>query len=170
MTVTYSDAGAVRFIAHRLIAEHHTHLTDVRIEYVFRSKAATSRGAEIWGKARKLTGLNAWLATPEDDRPEPDDADGVEPFFIIEIAQDIWNILDTAQRDALVDHELAHCRIEYTDKGAELALANHDVEEFEAILKRHGFWRPGLTTFGKVASEFVHEQQELFDAGDDEAE
>lgn len=173
MPVTYSDAHSVRFIAHRLISENHPHLIDVRIEYVFRSEASKSGGRAVWGKARRLSGLNAYLATPEDERPRPDGdghIDEVEPFFIIEIAEDVWGLISPPQRDALVDHELSHCRIEHTETGPKLVLATHDVEEFEEVLRRHGLWRSDLSSFAKVASEFVHEQQELFDAGDDEAE
>jgi hypothetical protein len=100
--VEYRQADEVERIARDLIYDFHTHLATARIKYVFRSQSAESRGKEVWGRARKVTGLNAWLAGKE--KP------GVKceplPFFVIEISEPVWKILDENQKQALVDHEL----------------------------------------------------------------
>ncbi len=71
MPVTYSEAPEVREVAQELIQIHHSHLSGQRIEYVFRSEPAKDKGKEVWGKARKIGGLNAFLADADPDAPCP---------------------------------------------------------------------------------------------------
>lgn len=163
MSVTYRPASEVRRIAEWLIPQHHPDLDQVRIEYVFRSEAAKSRGKQIWGKARKVTGLNAYLATltgfagalaemAELDATVsingttlPSDTAKAEPFFVLEIAEDVWAQLDGSQRTALVDHELCHFAVGHDDDGQPvLSTRPHDLEEFRSIVERHGLWRPDV--------------------------
>lgn len=148
MSVTFTQAPAVERIAEKLIRNHHTHLVDVEVRYVFRSETAKSNGKPILGKARKLSGLNAYLAQPAGD---PDAAD----FFVVEISEPAWEVLDTAQREALVDHELCHCitvHDEDTDE-VRLALAPHDLEEFRVIVERHGLWQPDVRKFAQTIAQ-----------------
>lgn len=137
MTVEYSEATEVELLARESIEQHHPDLRaeQHRIVYVFRSEAAVSNGKEVWGKARKVTGLNAFLAR------------GGQPFFVIEIAADIWKHLEPSQQRALVDHELSHCYV--TDTG-DLTLLPHDIEEFGGIVHRHGLWHQDVQSFAKV--------------------
>lgn len=165
MSVTYSPAPQVANIAERLIKEHHDHLADIGVEYVFRSEHAERHGHVVLGKARKVSGLNAWLVKKErlaamegtvqvNNGPKvPLDAYADdEPFFVIEIAGDIWKVLDPPEREALVDHELSHCQTKL-NKDAELQLfvAPHDLEEFSAVIARRGLWRPNLKQFFRAA-------------------
>lgn len=133
--VTYSEAPEVADVAQPLIDTIHTHLTDVPIRYVFRSEAAVSKGHQVWGKARIVTGLNAHLAGPIIAGGETWDR-----LFVIEIAHDVWEVLDDRKRSALVDHELSHCWAD-DDK---LTLLGHDVEEFAGVVRRWGLWRESL--------------------------
>ena len=111
MATTYRPAPAVQRIAEQLIHKHHTHLQDAHIEYVYRDKASKSGGKTVWGKARKISGLNAYLAASNG----ASDIVYADDFFVIEIAEDVWGQLKPAQREALVDHELCHCTIEVDD-------------------------------------------------------
>jgi Putative phage metallopeptidase len=161
MPTQYRLAPEVARLAGPLISDHHRHLVDlgyVRIEYVMRDEAATSQGRTIWGKARKVTGLNAFIAREETgvvDLVDPD------PFFVIEIAEDIWVTLNSRQRLALVDHELSHLQVSENDKGEMvLALVGHDVEEFGEIVRRHGLYKKDVEHFAKVCSD----QLSLLDA------
>lgn len=150
MTVTYSSAPEVKKIAEDLIPKHHEHLEQVQIEYVFRSEAAKEAGKTILGKARKVGGLNAFLLANE--REELDDEETVT-FFVIEIARDAWSGLTKAQRTGLVDHELTHCRTKYNDEGdLTLYVAPHDLEEFHAVVERHGLWQRDVEIFVNVAN------------------
>lgn len=145
--MTYASAPAVAHIAGDLIATvpDHADLAGVDIVYVWRDKAAKSRGRTVLGKARKVSGLNALLA-----RDLEDDA----PLFVVEIAQDEWLDLTTKQRYALVDHELSHLRVKIGDDGErDLSIRGHDVEEFKAVIDRHGFWKPDVADFAVSVSE-----------------
>ena len=105
MANEYKSAPSVEEIARDLIYDFHEHLLSARIEYVFIGQPAKKRGLEIWGRARKVTGLNAWLSMPphsQEDLKEPDE------FFVMKIAEPIWKKLDEKARRALIDHELCH--------------------------------------------------------------
>lgn len=160
MSVTYTAAPQVANIAEKIIAEHHSHLEDIEVTYVFRSEHAERHGNIVFGKARKVSGLNAFLIAQAGLAGVEATVNGKafdltasgEPFFVIEIAQDIWATLSTAEREALVDHELSHCRTKY-NKDGELTLyvATPDVEDFSAVIERRGLWRPNLRQFFKAA-------------------
>jgi predicted metallopeptidase len=168
VTVTYSYAEPVGQIARQLIAKHHTHLTEnghVRIEYLFRSEAQETNGRTIWGKARKVTSINAFLAIPKDEAAADIlEAPEIEPFFVIEIAADVWQTITAKQRVALVDHELSHCRIKFNkDCEAVLYVAPHDVEEFQGVIRRHGLYKSDVEHFAKIAVDALNEQMSLLD-------
>ncbi len=129
----YTRAPEVAQIAWTLIQQHHPHLEHVRIDYVWRDEAAISGGRVTLGKARRVSGLGAFLG--RSDR----DSDLYEEFFVVEIAADAWAGLNTDQRFALVDHELCHLGIDPI-KGT-VAMRRHDVEEFVDIVDRHGLWK-----------------------------
>lgn len=156
MAATYRPAPAVERIAKDLIARHHTDLHGVPIRYVFRSEAAKKAGKVVFGTARKISGLNAYLAADDVDEA----GYGAEDFFVIEIAEDVWSVLDSDQRVALVDHELCHCSLEVTDDGTvKLGIRPHDLEEFRAVVERHGLWEPEVELFAEV----LVAQPKLFD-------
>lgn len=168
---TYRRADEVARMGADLIAEHHHHLVDngdVRIEYLFCDPPPKSKGETVWGRARKVTGIGAWLAAEEP--PDDNDHHDPEPFFIIEIAEAVWNVLDHAGRKALLDHELCHLEVTIDDDGdAKLSLAAHDVEEFEQVIRRHGLWRDNVRRFVKVGAD-TGRQLSLIDRHDDEDE
>lgn len=147
---TYRPAPSVKTIAEPLI-EDHPDLDDIDIRYVFRDTAAKSKGKVLLGKARKVSGLNAFLAAGySPDEIPADDAD--HDFFVIEIAEDEWVTLTEAQRVALVDHELSHCAIEVDDDGNQtLVVRGHDLEEFCSVVARHGLWKPDVRVFAETA-------------------
>lgn len=160
MATEYRDAPEVRIIANKVIRDVHQHLHGVRIDYVFVAKSdkdgpvpILSKGKQVHGKAKKITGLNAFLAQ-NDDNPEG------EEFFVIEISHYSWVYMTPEQRIALVDHELCHCIIEQSEDGTMLTLRPHDVEEFTEIIQRHGLWQPDVEDFAKVAAKKLP----LFDA------
>lgn len=65
-----------------------------------------------------------------------------------------WNLLTDSQRRALVDHELCHCGVK--DPGAdepEWTLRAHDIEEFKAVIERHGFWKSDVREFSEAAHQ-----------------
>lgn len=157
--IKYREAHEVEKVARDLIYDYHTHLATARIKYVFRSEPAEEKGKLVWGKARKMGGLNAWLASTGIDR-------GYEqseplPFFVIEIAEPIWNAIDDKTRRALVDHELTHCDVDIDT--SKYSLRPHDLEEFGSIVRKHGLWRDDVELFVKAALEAGKYKLPLFD-------
>lgn len=149
MAASFTEADEVRQVAQPLISQHHGHLLGTRMEYVFRSETQTKGDKEIWGTARKISSLSAYLAGQEDD------GDGNESFFVITISKPVWGALTELQRTALVDHELAHCwqEEEYDAKGnctIKRSILPHDLEEFNAIYQRYGDWKPDVREFEKI--------------------
>lgn len=111
-------------IAKEVIDQYHPSLQDASIGFLFRSEAPNSNGKITLGMAKKVgPDLNVFM-----------DYD-----FIIWVALDWWNRLRPEQKVALVDHELCHCHLDNDDKPK---IKPHDVEEFNCILERHGFWWP----------------------------
>lgn len=145
----YREAHEVARIAKDLIAKvpEHKALADVLVMYVFRSEATKSRGKLVLGKARMVSGLNAFLIQDED----PD----AGSLFVVEIAEDTWNRMTEPQRRALVDHELCHFEVEPGDgeNPAAMKMKGHDLEEFAGVVERHGFWRSDIATFGSKMAE-----------------
>jgi hypothetical protein len=136
----YDRADEVRLIAGKLIELFHPHLRDIRIEYVFLSEPPMSLGRALAGRARKVTGLKAYLATPDFEGPAE-----AKPFFVIEITQPTWDKKHLRWRIALVDHELKHCGVD--ELTGDLYIVPHDEEEFDEIAERHGLWNEGLASF-----------------------
>ena len=152
--IVHSLAPEVRTIAQRLIDKYHPDLRAIRIEYVFRSKAAKRHGRQVRGTAQKVTGVHALLATPM--AVDSEDLD----FFLVTIAQDLWERMGPRERDALVDHELNHLRVVVDEDGdATLVTVGHDIEAFGVEVGRHGLWSPELewfvTSLGAEQLEFV---------------
>lgn len=140
---TYRRAEEVAALAWELVQDHHPHLEEnVRIEFVWRDEAAVSKGRTKLATARKISGLNAFLG-----RPDPD-ADVYDDFFVMEVAEDMWLLMNAAQRRALVDHELCHMVL---DEKGKIALKAHDVEEFIDVIQRHGLWKRDVAELVETA-------------------
>ena len=145
----YAPAPEVSVLAQELIAEHHRHLDQVPILYVFRDVAGVSRGRRVIGRARRIVGLYAFLVALAAGEPAEDDEPDTPAFFVMEIAADWWDEATPAARRALVDHELCHFDV---DEDGVLSLLAHDVEEFAAVVARHGIWSPDLEAFAGVCA------------------
>lgn len=158
--VTFDPAPEVEAIANDLIPKYHQHLENfsVQLRYVFVSKAPKFKGREVWGTCRKVSGLYAHIATENPDN---------EPFFVITISRDVWDLLPQPKKVALVDHELCHAWAEVKqakdeaeadvdaeieqDNPVKLSVKPHDLEEFACIVRRHGLWREDIEEFVDAA-------------------
>lgn len=132
----FTWAEAVQIAAEDLIGLYHERLKDVRVEYVFHPKVGHSHGRVVMAKARRISGLAAFLASTAG-------AEGAA-FFVLDVALEAWEVLSAKQRYALVDHELAHMGV---DEDGKPYLIGHDLEEFEQIVWRHGLWRSDIESF-----------------------
>lgn len=150
MATQYIPAPDVKEIAEKLIKEHHPDIAEFRMEFVFVDKTPNKGGKEVWGTMRKVSALPAYLAADDKDQ-----ADGyTEPFFVMVISKPIWENLPDDKKVALVDHELCHAGVK-TDKDGNPKphIIPHDLEEFTAIVKRHGLWRDDVKEFLEVAKK-----------------
>jgi hypothetical protein len=173
MPAKYSSASEVRRLAQPLIRKHHEHLLRyaVRVEFIFRDDVPSKAGREVWGTARKVSSLNAFLANVD----QHDDIDEQnEPFFVIVISSPIWNGLNPEQREALIDHELMHCWAEEDEEGnTKLSIVGHDFEGFQKEIDRHGLWRPDARQMALTMEQHLAAvpmpQTDAYAPGDDEA-
>lgn len=124
-------------IAQELIGQYHESLTEANIALLFRDEAPVSGGKVTLGQAKKVPPDQKLLMTIPYD-------------FIIWFAADWWDRLEARQRLAMIDHELQHC---YMDSEGNASLAKHDIEEFNCILERHGFWWPGAEVTAQAVSQ-----------------
>lgn len=164
----YQTAAEVAEIARDLIhvVEEHQPLSQVHIEFVWRDKATSHRDRTVLAKARKITGLNAFLVNHAAGVTNGSELN--EPFFVLEVAFDTWGRLTPEQRVALVDHELMHLQVDRDDDGGlVLSMRGHDLEEFAAIVRRHGLWKSDVTRFaGEIVEQLALSLDEPADSAD----
>jgi len=124
-----------------LVKKHHRHLERAKIVILGKPKAGKAHGKVRVATARKApAGLNALVK----------DEIG-EVHYIIEIGLDAWDKLTPKGRRIVLDHEL--CHFAGQDEAGRWGMLGHDVEEFTAILERHGAYRPELEIFVRAAKQ-----------------
>lgn len=138
MPKEYSSAPEVEHIAEKLIQILKPELEGFEIKYVFNSENPKKDGEEKAGLARKVTGLNAFIA----GHPEG--------FFCLETGRPAWDVMDAQARVRYVHHELCHFGI--ADSG-NLMLIPHDIEEFNEIAEVHGSADDRLILFGAALAK-----------------
>src|SRR3990167_8070080 len=146
MSMSYDFNPEAERIAESVIERWHSHLIGVPIAYI--TKSGGSDGAQTiagskaprGGKALKLGSASA--VSEKYQRLASQDYE-----FIIELNGQYWDRLELSQQEALIDHEFTHCR-----KDADgFYIADHDLEEFRQIVRRHGFWKPDIQAFCEEA-------------------
>ncbi len=133
-------------MARKIIAQHHSDLVEAKIEFIEKDGEWNSKGKIKLGSAQKVSDKMKAL---------------INAVFIITINGPVWNQLQKEEKEALLDHELCHCVKVGEDKfgNPKWDINSHDVEEFSAIIRRHGLWKPDLVQFGKN----VRVQLRMFD-------
>jgi hypothetical protein len=128
-------------------SRYHEHLLAARIGIAWRkSLKADVDGKLILGKCVKASDPQREVAAFD---------------FIILLNREVWNDLDFTEKHkrALVDHELCHAEIalgkdgepKYDERGRNIwRMRKHDIEEFRAVVQRHGLYKRDLEEFGKV--------------------
>lgn len=161
MAAQFTPAPSIKKIAEEVIGEHHSHLLDARIEYVFTDKVNKKGGKEVWGSMKKISGINAYFAGKQNEQENG----ATEPFFVMIVAQEIWDHLTPFQRTAFADHLLCQAKVEVTEKGdVKLLIVGYDVEESSSIVERYGLWRDDVRKFVEVAKPAHHEIDDFKEA------
>lgn len=138
--------------SYRIMAElrsrHHKHLDPARIAIAWRKALkADVDGRLILGKCVKASDLGRELAAWD---------------FIILLNREVWNETNFGdkKRTALLDHELCHAEIaldkktlepKYDERGRNIwRTRKHDIEEFRAVVERHGCYKFDLEQFARA--------------------
>lgn len=134
----YGSAESVEEIALRIIPAHHSELATARIQYIFVDKASMKNDLPVLGKTKKVSGALEFL---------------IEKDFLVEVALDQWREATERKKEALVDHLLECCTGEEDPKTGAMkwVMRTPDIQEFTAILSRHGAWHDALIGMVEVA-------------------
>lgn len=154
MPKDYVDAESVEALAQQILPAFHAELVEAKIKYYFVSEHSMKGGHAISGKARKLSGAAQFLAGGYN--------------FAIEVAMDLWNNMNEAQRRATIDHLLEYCTGEEDEESGEMnyTMREPDVKEFRTIISRHGAYNDDLVGLIQVAQSIHIDErvQEVVDA------
>jgi len=127
MSTTWEEADErLIALAESVIRRWHLHLLDARVGFLYRSESGVSQGKEVIGKAKKVSEELRVL---------------LDLDFLVWISKPAWLALSPEGREALLDHELSHLAGDEVDGWS---IRAHDVEEFVAVIERHGLWHPVL--------------------------
>lgn len=134
--VQYDPAESVEEIAKGLIRKFHSELVNTTIAYLYKNKPIRARGREVIAFVSKCSGIVKVLSKYD---------------AIMIVSYPAFQQLNEAQKTAVIDHELTHLLVEEDSTGApKLRLLAHDVEEFSAIIERHGLYQQDLVHLGRV--------------------
>ena len=132
-----------------LVRQYHRHLDRAHIACLTKPKASVKHGKTVWATLQKTTPLMRAL--------------DIEADYVIVIGGPVWERLNTKERRALIDHELMHAA-GYDDEAEAWTVAGHDIEEFSAIIQRHGAWRSDVERFLEVAQAVKLNQMTIDEA------
>jgi len=141
-------------LAEAIRSQHHQQLGAAKIAYVFEAKTVKRGGKVRLGTCRKQSDVSILVGKVD---------------IIIGINKRKWLELDGKQRSALLDHEFCHVGIKLDkDTGAVCGyrLLPHDLEEFNAVVDRHGLWSRDVKMFAETTER---QRQLLFAAVEQEA-
>lgn len=144
------EASEAKDLAEGLIPKYHEHLEQAKILYLFTNQERKKCDRVRLASAAKVSGLQKYLSSLHlsDDLDAPAVDHGAD--FVILIDGVIWERLTPAQRLALIDHELCHAGWVDNEDGGRFFLRGHDLEEFVAVVERHGLWKSDVQMMDAV--------------------
>jgi hypothetical protein len=138
----------IYLLLRQLVDAHHEDLKDARIALAWcTSWRPDADGRVTLGKCKKASDLDRELSLFD---------------FIILLKKSFWQDLQVTadQRRALLDHELCHAGLAYDVRTGEpvtdergrkcYRTIRHDIEEFSAVVERHGVWRHDIERFAQA--------------------
>jgi predicted metallopeptidase len=134
--IQYDPAEAVADISRGLIRKFHTDLINTKIAYLYKNKEIKSQGKMVIAFVTKCSGIVKVLS---------------EYDAIMIVSYPTFQQLNEDQKIAIIDHALTHLFVDEDSTGApKLRILAHDVEEFSAIIERHGLYQQDLVRLGQV--------------------
>ena len=141
-------------MAAKLINEHHPEASNAKIAYVFRKKHGKTGDKIRLGSCARQSDKQRLMHNYD---------------YIIELAFDMWLLLEPVQREALLLHKLCHVFKDEDESGApKWKVEPHNVEEFDKVILVYGLWKPDLESMAKAIWEHQEEhgtQLRLVDSG-----
>lgn len=144
----------------KLVKEYHPGLATARIAIAWMLDVKPDRDLHLTlGRCKKATDL---------------DREFREFDVVILLNAKAWKELTEAQRAALVDHELCHATVATDKNGEEIRderdrlcyrMRKHDIEEFHAVVKRHGIYLGDIAEFLRSLHEAPLFKDETKEAG-----
>lgn len=146
-----SELGKLAYkLLDETVRKHHTHLTPATIGVAWHKALKPDVDGHITlGRCVKVSDLQKEFC---------------EYDFLIVLNKTVWfnEKFDEAKKLALIDHELCHAE-EALDKNGDQKtdergrqvwrIRKHDIEEFTAIIRRHGCYKADLEIFAKAIIE-----------------
>ena len=128
---------AQRLAETNAIPNWHPDCADASICYLLTTKRMKSKGRHVWAKVRKTNPVEQHLTGHD---------------LIIIIDAGVWARLDEKKRLALLDHELCHVEKTEDEDTGDIGwrLVGHDIEEFRAVVSRHGMWADDIVLFDEA--------------------
>lgn len=132
MSDIFMATDGVYSLMRSVIAKWHPHLASVdkEIVIIMREKATASASLGSSKKGSAVMDLVVKQAT----------GSGVK--FVLEVPADTWQMLSDNDREALMDHLLCYCGVEYSEKDGEekCFIKKPELVMFKAEVRRHGVW------------------------------
>lgn len=147
--IDYVHNSEAEQFADILIPDYHPHLTGIKIAFLSKVKPATKKKKNPKPPRR---GKKVTMAKASKVSAKTNALVGKDYKFLIEFDDAIWQELSDDKKLALVDHELCHCG---NDADGCYMIA-HDLEDFRAIMTRHGFWMPDVVLFAETIENVIH--------------
>ncbi len=127
--------AAVILMSKTLMAEHRPEAVPAAVAILFKAKHGETNGKIKLGSCTKQSPVNKMLHGWD---------------YIIELAWDMWAMLDWHQREALLLHEICHIFQDATGEVVAWRVEPHNVEEFVKVIEVYGLWQPDLQRFAEA--------------------
>lgn len=157
-----SEENAPAAICERLVrsCDEFAHLKDGEpaMLFLFRTTPKTKAGRDVLGTCYmhsvqgELKPMFEWLLIEKF---------GYYPDFMIVLDKAFWDEADDRTREALMFHELLHAGQKHDKYGAPMfnkdtgrptwCINGHDIEAFDAEVRRYGAWTPDIAAFVEAA-------------------
>jgi hypothetical protein len=142
-------------LAGGVIVQFHPHLANLKIAYLMKPKKveeAEETGVPELNKRKRgrprTKPMKMWIAKAALLSSRYQAILAKDYRFVIVVNQELWDALSLEQQVAVMDHELCHCVVD-TDTG-KCAIRKHDLEEFRAVVTRHGFYLADVQAFAEA--------------------